>query len=72
MYPGLRVTHTKMKLLNTRIRSCTNKINWVVMIMNILNSIVSGVLFDAVRDELGKSELDDFDLICHLVYDKHH
>jgi type I restriction enzyme, R subunit len=30
----------------------------------------SGVLLDAVREELGKSELDDFDLICHLAYDK--
>jgi type I restriction enzyme, R subunit len=31
---------------------------------------VSGVLLDAVREELGKTELDDFDLICHLAYDK--
>ncbi|MDE1452672.1 DEAD/DEAH box helicase family protein [Bacillus paralicheniformis] len=30
----------------------------------------SGVLLDAVREELGKTELDDFDLICHLAYDK--
>lgn len=30
----------------------------------------SGVLLDAIREELGKSELDDFDLICHLAYDK--
>jgi type I restriction enzyme, R subunit len=30
----------------------------------------SGVLLDAVREELGKKELDDFDLICHLAYDK--
>ncbi len=30
----------------------------------------SGVLLDAVRDELGKTDLDDFDLICHLAYDK--
>ncbi|MDT3701201.1 MAG: DEAD/DEAH box helicase family protein [Thermincola sp.] len=29
-----------------------------------------GVLLDAVREELGKTELDDFDLICHLAYDK--
>ncbi len=29
-----------------------------------------GVLLDAVRQELGKTELDDFDLICHLAYDK--
>jgi type I restriction enzyme R subunit len=29
-----------------------------------------GVLLDAVREELGKIELDDFDLICHLAYDK--
>ncbi|WP_151735384.1 EcoAI/FtnUII family type I restriction enzme subunit R [Paenibacillus tengchongensis] len=29
-----------------------------------------GVLLDAVREELGKPELDDFDLICHLAYDK--
>ncbi|TFZ40193.1 type I restriction endonuclease [Soehngenia longivitae] len=29
-----------------------------------------GVLLDAVREELGKSELDDFDLICHIAYDK--
>lgn len=30
----------------------------------------SGVLLDAVREEMGKTELDDFDLICHLAYDK--
>ncbi|MFP3715274.1 EcoAI/FtnUII family type I restriction enzme subunit R [Bacillus safensis] len=30
----------------------------------------SGVLLDAIREELGKTELDDFDLICHLAYDK--
>lgn len=29
-----------------------------------------GVLLDAVREETGKAELDDFDLICHLAYDK--
>ncbi|WP_368742193.1 EcoAI/FtnUII family type I restriction enzme subunit R [Enterococcus casseliflavus] len=29
-----------------------------------------GVLLDAVREELGKTELDDFDLICHMAYDK--
>ena len=29
-----------------------------------------GVLLDAVRGEIGKKELDDFDLICHLAYDK--
>jgi type I restriction enzyme, R subunit len=30
----------------------------------------SGVLLDAVREELGRTELDDFDLICHLAFDK--
>ena len=25
---------------------------------------------DAVREELGNTELDDFDLICHIAYDK--
>lgn len=30
----------------------------------------SGVLLDAIREELGKTELDDFDIICHLAYDK--
>jgi type I restriction enzyme R subunit len=29
-----------------------------------------GVLLEAVREEIGKKELDDFDLICHLAYDK--
>ncbi|NLD16671.1 MAG: restriction endonuclease subunit R, partial [Tissierellia bacterium] len=29
-----------------------------------------GVLLEAVREELGKSEIDDFDLICHIAYDK--
>lgn len=29
-----------------------------------------GVLLDAVREELDKTDLDDFDLICHLAYDK--
>lgn len=30
----------------------------------------SGVLLEAIREELGQRELDDFDLICHLAYDK--
>lgn len=29
-----------------------------------------GVLLDAVREETGKTDIDDFDLICHLAYDK--
>ena len=29
-----------------------------------------GVILEAVREELGKTELDDFDLICHIAYDK--
>lgn len=29
-----------------------------------------GVLLEAVREELGRTELDDFDLICHIAYDK--
>ncbi|MEG1637778.1 MAG: type I restriction-modification enzyme R subunit C-terminal domain-containing protein [Cellulosilyticaceae bacterium] len=29
-----------------------------------------GVLLEAVREEIGNEELDDFDLICHLAYDK--
>lgn len=29
-----------------------------------------GVLLEAVREEFGHKELDDFDLICHLAYDK--
>lgn len=29
-----------------------------------------GVLLEAVREEFGHKDLDDFDLICHLAYDK--
>lgn len=29
-----------------------------------------GVLFDAVREELGKQDLDEFDIICHLAFDQ--
>ncbi len=29
-----------------------------------------GVLLEAVREEIGNEDLDDFDLICHLAYDK--
>ena len=29
-----------------------------------------GVLLDAIREELGNTDLDDFDLICHIAYDK--
>lgn len=29
-----------------------------------------GVLLEAIREELGKTDLDDFDLICHLAYDQ--
>src|SRR5690625_285864 len=30
----------------------------------------NGVFLEAVREETGQEELDDFDLICHLAYDK--
>jgi len=30
----------------------------------------NGVFLEAVREEIGREELDDFDLICHLAYDK--
>ncbi len=29
-----------------------------------------GVLLDAVREETGQTDIDDFDLILHLAYDK--
>lgn len=29
-----------------------------------------GVLLNALREESGKEDLDDFDLICHIAYDK--
>lgn len=29
-----------------------------------------GVLLDALREEAGNKDLDDFDLICHIAYDK--
>ncbi|RIN55765.1 EcoAI/FtnUII family type I restriction enzme subunit R [Staphylococcus simulans] len=29
-----------------------------------------GVLLEAIRAEMGHDELDDFDLICHIAYDK--
>lgn len=29
-----------------------------------------GVILEAVREETGMKEMDDFDLICHLAYDK--
>jgi len=29
-----------------------------------------GVLLEAIRSEMGQNELDDFDLICHIAYDK--
>ena len=30
----------------------------------------NGVLLDAVREETGQTDIDDFDLILHLAYDK--
>lgn len=30
----------------------------------------NGVFLEAVREETGRDDLDDFDLICHLAYDK--
>ena len=37
----------------------------------IINELEEGgVLLDAVREEMGHKELDDFDLICHIAYDK--
>src|SRR5699024_11910805 len=30
----------------------------------------NGVFLEAVREEIGREDLDDFDLICHLAYDK--
>lgn len=32
--------------------------------------VEQGVLLEAVRQETGMLEMDDFDLICHLAYDK--
>lgn len=29
-----------------------------------------GVILEAIKEETGKTDLDDFDLICHLAYDK--
>lgn len=29
-----------------------------------------GVLLDALRETVGKSDIDDFDLICHIAYDQ--
>lgn len=29
-----------------------------------------GVLLDAIREEIAMDDIDDFDLICHLAYDK--
>ena len=32
--------------------------------------IEQGVLLDALREEIGNYDIDDFDLICHIAYDK--
>lgn len=32
--------------------------------------IEHGVLLDALREEIGNQDIDDFDLICHIAYDK--
>ena len=32
--------------------------------------IEHGVLLDALREEIGNPDIDDFDLICHIAYDK--
>ena len=29
-----------------------------------------GVLLDALREEIGQKDIDDFDLICHIAFDK--
>ena len=29
-----------------------------------------GILLDALREEIGNPDIDDFDLICHIAYDK--
>ena len=29
-----------------------------------------GVLLEAIREEIDMDDIDDFDLICHLAYDK--
>jgi type I restriction enzyme R subunit len=37
----------------------------------IIDELVEhGVLLDALREEIGKPDIDDFDLICHIAYDK--
>lgn len=28
------------------------------------------MLLDALREEIGNQDIDDFDLICHIAYDK--
>lgn len=32
--------------------------------------IEQGVLLDALREEIGNPDIDDFDLICHIAYDR--
>lgn len=29
-----------------------------------------GILLDAIREDIGNSDIDDFDLICHIAFDK--
>lgn len=37
----------------------------------IIDELVEhGVLLDALREEIGNPDIDDFDLICHIAYDK--
>lgn len=37
----------------------------------IIDELVEhGVLLDALREEVGNPDIDDFDLICHIAYDK--
>lgn len=53
--------------LNTFLRKWNSEDKKQVIIDELVER---GVLLDALREEIGNPDIDDFDLICHIAYDK--
>lgn len=57
----------EFKDLDTFIKKWNNEDKKQVIIDELIEQ---GVLLDALREEIGNPDIDDFDLICHIAYDK--
>mgnify|MGYP005768181925 CR=1 FL=1 len=57
----------EFKDLDTFLKKWNNEDKKQVIVDELIEQ---GVLLDALREEIGNPDIDDFDLICHIAYDK--